>query len=141
METTPLSDLEPVEIETLMLADWAEVINGKLYIQGGGWERRLRANGGSFAIVASILTPWHLTNQQHEISVFIQDADGGSVASPLRGNFTVGRPSKAQPGQRFRSPFVLNSAFSVPREGAYSVELVVNESVHRSVAFYVVDAL
>ena len=26
-----------MKIDYLILADWAEVINGKIYLQGGGW--------------------------------------------------------------------------------------------------------
>ena len=33
--------IENVEIEWLILANWAETINGMLYIQGGGWDRIL----------------------------------------------------------------------------------------------------
>ena len=34
--------IENIEIDFIMVADWAETINGKLYIQGAGWDRLLR---------------------------------------------------------------------------------------------------
>ena len=137
------SGIEQVEIDTLMLADWTETINGKLYIQGGGWDRKILNphQSADFAIAASVLVPWNLTNQQHEFAITIESEDGTPVAPALTGSFTVGRPPQAQPGQRFRSPLAVRMGLRLPGVGAYRVVMRLNNDVTRSAAFYVVDAL
>ena len=137
------SGIEQVEIDTLMLADWAETINGKLYIQGGGWDRKILNpdQSADFAIAASVLIPWNLTSQQHEFAITIESEDGTPAAPALTGSFTVGRPPHALPGQRFRSPLAVRIGLRLPGLGAYQVVMRLNSDITRSVAFYVVEAL
>ncbi len=57
---------EKMEIEWLILADAAEIVNGKLYMMGGGWNR-ITANSElpltkSFGISISVTVPWSHTN-------------------------------------------------------------------------------
>jgi hypothetical protein len=136
--------VEQVEIEFLVLADWAETINGKLYIQGGGWDRKLPAPAGqpvAIAIAAGFLVPWHLTNQEHQFSLTFETGDGDVVAPPLTGGFTMGRPAKTLPGQRLRTPFAATIGVNLPGTGSYQVRLNVNNGPSKLVAFYVVGEL
>ena len=60
------SGLEQVEIDFLLLADRAEVLNGKLYLMGGAWDRRQIRDIDSpvsLTIVVGVLVPWNLTNE------------------------------------------------------------------------------
>ena len=136
--------IENVEIEWLMLADWAETINGKLYIQGGGWDRKLVPPKGqpiSFGIAAGILVPWHLTNQENRFRLTFETGDGQEL-SRIEGGFNVGRSVKALPGQKFRTPFSARVGLSVPEEeGAYLARMVVNGTITKEVSFYVVNQL
>ncbi len=136
---------DQVEIEFLMVADWAETINGKLYIQGAGWDRRLklpkdRPDTG-FAIAAGFLVPWHLTNQRHQFSLAFETGDGGQIGPPITGGFNMGRPAKALPGQKFRTTIAARISVALPDLGAYDVKLVVNNSLTKVTTFYVVDQL
>ena len=91
--------IEQVEIEFLIIADWVETISGKLYIQGGGWDRKLKPpNEGNidFAIAAGFLVPWHLTNQEHQFSLSFETGDGGVIGSPITGGFNVGGVNYSQ---------------------------------------------
>lgn len=135
------SPIEQVEVDTLMLADWAEAINGKLYIQGGGWDRRAVNPGqpSDFAIAASILIPWNLTNQQHEFAITVESEDGTAIGPPLTGGFTVGRPPNALPGQRFRAPLTARCSLELPGAGAYRVVMSLGRTVAKSVTFYSVE--
>ena len=77
------TSIDQIEIDFIMVADWAETINGKLYIQGAGWDRILRPPKENpavgFAIAVGILVPWNLTNQQHQFELSIIDGDGVPV--------------------------------------------------------------
>lgn len=133
--------VEQVEIDTLMLADWAETINGKLYVQGGGWDRWLLAPDRpvEFAIAASVLTPWSLANQEREFAVAIESEDGAAIAPLLTGSFTVGRPPNARPGQLFRSPITARVAMPKMSAGVHRVVMNVTGAVSKSVVFYAVN--
>jgi hypothetical protein len=136
--------VERVEIDFLILADWAETINGKLYIQGGGWDRKLPAPDGQpvdIFIAAGILVPWHLTNRVHQFSLAFETGDGIAVVPPMTGGFNMGRPAKALPGQKLRIPFAARIGIKLPGLGPYQVTLTVNNEVSKQVAFYVVGEL
>lgn len=91
---------------TVMLADWADAINGKLYIQGGGWTRVDSSLGPiRFALAIKLGVPWDAANTQHTLVISLVDADGhlvepGPGAAPIKieANFEVGRPPGLAPG-------------------------------------------
>ena len=141
-QDTAGSPVEEVEIDCLTLADWAEAINGKLYIQGAGWDRTVLKpdQTADFAIAASFLVPWNLTNRQHEFAMSIESEDGVPVAPALTGAFTVGRPPDARPGQRFRSPIAVRCGMKFPGSGLYRVTMALNQTPTRSVSFEAVKA-
>lgn len=82
----------------LLLCDYAEAVNGKLYIMGGGWT--MCPPGPRFMAVAiRINVPWDETNTKHTLNVFLQDAEGNPISmgeppQPVEksGDFEVGRP-------------------------------------------------
>ena len=126
-----------------MVADWADTVNGKLYIQGAGWDRKIfpKDQQIEFSIAASILVPWTLANQQHRFSLSLETEDGDPLGTPVTGAFNVGRPAKARPGQRFRTPLAGRSRAKARGLGGYRVSLVVNDDVTKYVAFYLVEEL
>ena len=137
--------IENIEIDFIMVADWAETINGKLYIQGAGWDRLLRPPKENpvvgFAIAVGILVPWHLTNRQHQIELSIITGDGVPVGQAITGGFTVGRPAKALSGQKIRAPFAARIGAEIKDIGAYDIKFVVNNDITKVVTFYIVDQL
>ncbi len=82
----------------LLLCDYAEVVNGKLYIMGGGWTNC--PPGPRFMTVAiRVNVQWSETNAKHQLALFLQDAEGnhvelGEPPQPVEktGEFEVGRP-------------------------------------------------
>lgn len=110
-----------MDVEWVILADSAEVVNGKLYMLGGGWEVLSVAQPfpfhHTFAIATAYRVPWNETNQLHEIDIEIQTVDGEEVLK-LGGQFEVGRPVGLPPGsdQRFPLAFGLQMEFRHPGE-------------------------
>jgi hypothetical protein len=99
---------------TIILADWAEAINGKLYIMGGGWSITGPAPTPS-ALALKIDVPWDETNRLHSIKVALTDDDGQGVVLPghetaleVSGNFEVGRPTGLPPGTSVDSVVALS---------------------------------
>ncbi|OGR87776.1 MAG: hypothetical protein A3A86_05285 [Elusimicrobia bacterium RIFCSPLOWO2_01_FULL_60_11] len=103
---------------TMMLADFAQAIGGKLYIMGGGWSVTGPAPCPS-AIAVKIEVPWNLTNQKHRLRVDLLDGDFHPVLVPtpqgeapmfIEGNFEVGRPAGLLAG----TPMDVALAFNIP---------------------------
>lgn len=98
---------------TLMLADSAQVAEGKLYLLGGGWTE-IGPQPCPFSIAGIIEVPWNLANQSHQFRLELIDLDGESVLVPtpdgeqplfIEGGFEVGRPPGTRAGTAL--PFLL----------------------------------
>lgn len=101
---------------TLLLADWAEVLNGKLYVMGGGWTETGPAPSPS-ALAAIIEVDWNETNIEHTLKFALMDADNRPVMIPtptgeqpteIEAKFNVGRPPEAKRGSSFNVPLAMN---------------------------------
>ena len=91
---------------TLLLADAAEAVNGKLYILGGGWSV-MGPDSAPMAIAIKIEVPWDQGNDVHKLQLRLVDADGqpilaeseeGEVPVVLDADFETGRPAGVKPG-------------------------------------------
>jgi hypothetical protein len=101
---------------TMMLADSAQAVNGKLYILGGGWSLTGPMPVPS-AIAALVFVPWNETNRKHVVKVSLLDEDYRPVLMPtpagkaplvIGGEFEVGRPAGIVPGSTLEVPFAFN---------------------------------
>ena len=84
---------------TMLLADFAQAAEGKLYIVGGGWN--VMGIGSTSAVAIHIHVPWDETNRQHQWRLELIDSDDQPVVVPgpvgeqpivVEGGFEVGRP-------------------------------------------------
>ncbi len=101
---------------TLMLADFAEAVNGKLYIMGGGWSLTGPLPSPS-AIAIKIEVPWNETNQRHNLKLELMDSDyhpilvptpAGNAPLVISGDFEVGRPAGIPQGTPIDVPMAFN---------------------------------
>jgi len=102
---------------TLLLADAAQAVGGKLYILGGGWSM-IGHESVPFAIAVKIEVPWDQTNRNHLFQLSLADEDGrpvmmktpqGDRPVEITGNFEVGRPAGWKPG----TPIDFIGAFNI----------------------------
>src|SRR5918997_296190 len=112
----------PMEIEFLILADAAQVAEGKLYVLGGGWDRIavntvpvLQAAG----IAVGVVVPWAETNTPQTLTLTIEDDDGGAVLPPVTVRVEVGRPPGLAPGADQRVMVAFNAQLGLQRLGGY----------------------
>jgi hypothetical protein len=103
---------------TLLLADFAEAINGKLYVMGGGWSIT-GPSPGPMALAVKIEVPWTEANKKHKLELVLVDSDGKPVLNALEqggepiqavGDFEVGRPPGLMPGTPIDLAIGLNVA-------------------------------
>lgn len=133
------TDLGQPTIDFLILADRAEVLNGKLYIMGGAWDRLNKVNFDEPAeifVALGILVPWHATNQEYGLKIDIDHEDGSRLGE-ISGAFVTGRSPDAIPGQVFRTIAALGGKFKLPGPGAYRVTAALSSGDAKTVVFYV----
>lgn len=116
--------------EFLILADGAEATNGKIFILGGGVDRHLAAGFPAplnADVAFSFLVEWGETNNRHAVSLKILDEDDKPIATVLDGEFEVGRPPGAKPGQDLRQLIAVRGPLPpIPKPGAYKIVLELN---------------
>ena len=128
---------------TLLLSDFAEAVNGKLYVMGGGWNV-LFAGGQpvNTSLAILVVVPWDQTNQRHELTIDLLTDDGepvdmGGQRVAVSGDFEVGRPPGIKPGTSMNTPFVWNFNGLVLEPGGYEWKLAIDGEPVTSRAFQV----
>ncbi len=97
----------------LLLADYAQVAEGKLNVIGAGWT--FTGPGPStFALGLLLEVPWDATNLDHEVMLRLVDEDGGPVLDPAGSpvivltTFQLGRPAGVAAGVAQSVPLAIN---------------------------------
>lgn len=113
-----MSELQRSQMKvTMMLADHAQAINGKLFIMGGGWTIT-GPQPTPCAIAIKIEVPWNEANRLHSMKLQLCDSGSrpitlqtpvGNAQVELSGNFEVGRPAGLPPG----IPLDVTAAFNL----------------------------
>lgn len=121
---------------TLMLADAAQVADGKLNVLGAGW--CLTGPQPCPSAVAGIIeVPWNLTNTNHSFRFELIDLDGNPVLMPgphgeepvvIPGNFEVGRPPGLRTGSYQPVPIAVNiGPMPLPPGGHFEWRFSIND--------------
>jgi hypothetical protein len=100
----------------MLLADFVQAVQGKLYVMGGGWS--VTGPGAvQMGIAVKIEVPWDEANLQHTFRLMLVDGDEQPVLVPsgeqpvqVEGKFEVGRPPGLKPG----TPLDFAVAVNVP---------------------------
>jgi hypothetical protein len=133
-----------VNIGFLMLTDYSEAVNGKLYLTGGGWNvLRLPElpHEWSFHIGLGIDVAWHETNSPHELSVTIQDPDGNELGEGLTANFETGRPPGMPQGQEQRLVMSIAATATFTAPGPHAAVAEVNGEELGRARFYLMEGV
>ncbi len=114
-----------MQIDYLILADWAEVINGKIYVQGGGWTtitaREPLPVSRTIAIAVSPRVEWHETNTPHDLVIRILREEGQAELARIDARFEVGRSAGLPQGSSQPHPMAVNLPLTFERAGEYEV--------------------
>jgi hypothetical protein len=101
---------------TMLLADAAQEVHGKLYVLGGGWSVT-GPDVPPMALAVKLDVPWSDANAAHEFEIRLVDADGRAVRMvgegdgpevQIGGNFEVGRPPDLEEGSDIDFAFTIN---------------------------------
>jgi len=100
----------------MLLADSAQVADGKLYILGGGWSVT-GPDPTPSAVAIKVGVDWHEFNESHHWELFLEDADGqlvtfetpeGSQTIEIRGDFSATAPTGVPVGTPVDVPIAVN---------------------------------
>jgi hypothetical protein len=131
-----------MEIAFLILTDYSESLNGKLYTLGAGWNV-LRfpelPQEWRFSIGLGIDVGWDETNQRHGLEVVIQDPDGAELGEALTMEVEAGRPPGAPAGHDQRLVISVNVGASFETSGPHAVLVRSGEEELERSRFYVVQ--
>lgn len=149
-----------MEVEAF-LADSVVTAEGKLFVQGGGWNAittmALPARHARVGIGMIVRIPYTATNQPHKFELRLEDADGKELAlanapgegegdepksiSKIGGEFNVGRPPNLYPGEEQLLPFAINlDGLFFEQAGAYRFVLEVDGTEVKRLPFRVSQA-
>lgn len=130
---------------TMLLCDYAEQVNGKLYIMGGGWSLAAAGRPISIALAIRLAIPWDRTNMPHEVRISLVTEDGqpfeDNEGNPLvmDGKVEVGRPAGLVPGTPIDAPLAIRVPQIVLPPGGYRWELRISDEKVGEVTFRAVE--
>jgi len=121
---------------TMLLADFAQVSDGKLNVIGGGWSMT-GPQPVPFGIAILIRVPWDQANHRHVMRLVLIDADGAPVTVETEDGteplvffddveFEVGRPAGVKPGTPLDLPLAVNSGPLPLEPGVYEWRLTID---------------
>ena len=131
-----------MDIAHALLADYAEIVNGKLYLMGGGWDRWFAPAVPvqvRLAIAVGVRVGWEETNKTIPIRMWVEDDDGAELVR-IEGQVNVGRPPGLPPGSDQLSQMAANVPLNIPHHGGFRVRIVAGEdegAIERRLAFRV----
>jgi hypothetical protein len=134
---------------TIILCDWAESIQGKLYMQGGGWNKVLANTPAGFAVAILFRFEYTETNTPFHAVLSLVDEDGHPFPPAVAGqnpvkfeiDIELGRPPGMKPGHTQVVPFAGRlGGFKFPR-GSYRFELDIGQHRQDAAEFQAVASL
>lgn len=112
-----------MDIEFLILADAAQVVDGKLYLMGGGWTTLTVESlpvQHRCGVAASLDVPWGETNQKHNVEIEVATEDGQSLVK-VAGQVEAGRPPGLPRGQSQRALLAFEMSMNLEHLGTYAI--------------------
>lgn len=116
---------------TMLLADAAQEVNGKLYVLGGGWSVT-GPDVPPMSLAIKLDVPWSAANESHRFEIVLIDEDGrpvnanGGAGVRVDGTFEVGRPAGTPAGSDIDFAFAVNvPPFPLP-PGRYAWQLSID---------------
>ena len=131
-----------MELGFLILTDYSESLNGKVYAMGAGWNMLRFAElpqEWNFGIAFGVDVPWDETNHRHALNLHIEDPDGERLGDELSFEVETGRPPGLVAGQDQRIVLSIGAQTSFNTAGPHAVVIRVGEDEVGRSRFYVLE--
>lgn len=112
-----------MDIEYALIADFAEMVGGKLYLMGGGWDTFTQAEVPAqlrLSLAVGVRVGWEETNKDFPVRVLFEDDDGHELVR-IEASMNVGRPPQVPPGSRQLAQLAANVPITVQHHGGYRI--------------------
>ena len=112
-----------MDLESVLIADYADVAGGKLYLVGGGWDTTtVQAIPAQvrMAVSVGVRIGWEETNRPVPVRITVVDDDMHELAR-LEAQVNVGRPPHLLPGSTQLAQVAVNLAVNVTKAGGHVV--------------------
>lgn len=113
-----------MQLEWLIPADYVELVGGKLYLMGGGWDiltvNQALPLSQNLGVAASFKVGWNETNERHTVEIEVANERGESLAK-IAGTMEVGRPPGIARGQDQRAQVAGNLPLEIRELGTYTI--------------------
>ena len=115
----------------LFAADHAEAVNGKVYVNGGFWNRlsypQYPAVVATMSLVAVVEIPFHEYQEDHGFALSMVDADGNTLPLKVEGQFRVGASPDLRRGDPTLMPLAVPiTGLRIEKPGDYSFTLAID---------------
>jgi hypothetical protein len=132
------------EIEFVILAERVEVLNGKLYMMGGGYDRlfleRPPPQTMPVTFAVGLLVPWEASGREHQLQFAVLDEAGNTVAASDQLVVNLNSPPGLVDGESQRVMLApLGGPVTFPSYGKFVLRVVLDGAVQKTVIFSVVD--
>ncbi len=114
------------DVDYLLVADRAEVVNGKLYLMGGSWDRiqpQQFPHRMMLGIAIGVRIPFAYTDDQHTVAVELLHDDTRMIG--FEAKLATGRPP-GMAGMDMLVPMAFNIPIAIPGEGQVSLRAVID---------------
>jgi hypothetical protein len=108
-----------MDIDYALIADHADIVGGKLYLMGGGWDTFSAATLPAqvrLAVVVGVRIGWDETNRPVPVIVTVEDDDGATLVR-IEGQVNVGRPPTLPPGATQLAQMAANVPVNIAKAG------------------------
>jgi hypothetical protein len=114
------------EVDYLLVADRAEVVNGKLYLMGGSWDRIQPPqfpHRMMLGIALGVRIPFAYTDDQHTVAVELLHDDTRMIG--FEAKLATGRPP-GMAGMDMLVPMAFNIPIAIPGEGQVTLRAAID---------------
>lgn len=118
-----------MDIDYALIADYADLAAGKLYLMGGGWDTITVADVPAtmrIAVAIGVRFGWEETNRPTAVTITIEDDDGAALVT-MQGQVNVGRPAGLPPGSTQLAQMAANAALTIAKPGGFRVRIQAGE--------------
>jgi len=113
-------------VDYLLVADRAEVVNGKLYLMGGSWDRiapQQFPHRMMLGIALGVRIPFAYTDDQHSVAIELLHDDTRMIA--FEAKLATGR-APGMAGMDMLVPMAFNIPIAIPGEGQVTLRAAID---------------
>lgn len=131
-----------MRVAFLLLADYGESVNGKLYTMGAGWNVLNfpeLPQEWRFSVGLGIDVGWDETNRRQSLEMVIEDPDGNELGDEFSLDVEAGRPPGLPAGQDQRLVIAINVGATFESAGPHALIVRSGDEELERARFYLVQ--